>query len=47
MLRPSPNHRTLRLPNDDDDEIESALSPLCLSYVIIVFFHGTSRVTGS
>ena len=20
MLRPSPNHRTLRLPNDDDDD---------------------------
>ena len=23
MLRPSPNHGTQRLPNDDDDEMET------------------------
>ena len=33
MLRPSPNHRTLRLLNDDDDD-DALFETACLLYLV-------------
>ena len=40
MLRPSPNHGTQRLPNDDDDDSRSAIRPATVpgSLLLQIFF---------
>ena len=54
MLRPSPNHGTQRLPNDDDDEVaKSSFSQLpyvfcgytSLLYFTLLYSTGSSYLT--
>ena len=40
MLRPSPNHRTLHLPNEEDDDVVSACSNTVVAYVTMLSIHG-------
>ena len=37
MLRPSPNHGTQRLPNDDDDDIRLLVHAYVLKFITIQF----------
>ena len=43
MLRPSPNHGTQRLPNDDDDDDD--IQGRCMMYPFYRFIHHVYRET--